>query len=118
MNGFRNIPGARVFVRVGGSRNIPGALVFVHVDGSWNIPGARVAQVVIDISSWKKYQLSRTAKIFAEKPCFPPDYLSISRPSESLNFFFFFSVSSPPQSSKCRSELPVPGFLIWGKQVE
>lgn len=54
VNGFRNIPGARVFVRVGGSRNIPGALVFVHVDGSWNIPGARVAQVVIDISSWKK----------------------------------------------------------------
>ena len=91
MNGFRNIPGARVFVRVGGSRNIPGALVFVHVDGSWNIPGARVAQVVIDISSWKKYQLSRTAKLFAEKPCFPPDYLSISRPSESLNFIFFLS---------------------------
>ena len=116
VNGFRNIPGALVFVRVGGSRNIPGALVFVHVDGSWNIPGARVAQVVIDISSLKKYQLSRTAKVFAEKPCFPPDYLSISRPSESLNFFF--SVSSPPQSSKCRSELPVPGFLIWGKQVE
>ena len=117
VNGFRNIPGARVFVRVGGSRNIPGALVFVHVDGSWNIPGARVAQVVIDISSWKKYQLSLTAKVFAEKPCFPPDYLSISRPSESLNLIFF-SVSSPPQSSKCRSELPVPGFLIWGKQVE
>ena len=93
MKGFRNIPGARVFVRVGGSRNIPGALVFVHVDGSWNIPGARVAQVVIDISSWKKYQLSRTAKVFAEKPCFPPDYLSISRPSESLNFIFF---RSPP----------------------
>lgn len=91
VNGFRNIPGARVFVRVGGSRNIPGALVFVHVDGSWNIPGARVAQVVIDISSWKKYQLSRTAKVFAEKPCFPPDYLSISRPSESLNFIFFLS---------------------------
>ena len=91
VNGFRNIPGARVFVRVGGSRNIPGALVFVHVDGSWNIPSARVAQVVIDISSWKKYQLSRTAKVFAEKPCFPPDYLSISRPSESLNFFFFLS---------------------------
>ena len=91
VNGFRNIPGARVFVRVGGSRNIPGALVFVHVDGSWNIPGARVAQVVIDISSWKKYQLSRTAKLFAEKPCFPPDYLSISRPSESLNFIFFLS---------------------------
>ena len=117
VNGFRNIPGARVFVRVGGSWNIPGALVFVHVDGSWNIPGARVAQVVIDISSWKKYRLSRTAKVFAEKPCFPLDYLSISRPSESLNFIFF-SVSSPPQSSKCRSELPVPGFLIWGKQVE
>ena len=91
VNGFRNIPGARVFVRVGGSRNIPGALVFVHVDGSWNIPGARVAQVVIDISSWKKYQLSRTAKLFAEKPFFPPDYLSISRPSESLNFIFFLS---------------------------
>ena len=117
VNGFRNIPGARVFVHVDGSRNIPGALVFVHVDGSRNIPGARVAQVVIDISSWKKYQLSRTAKVFAEKPCFPPDYLSISRPSESLNLIFF-SVSSPPQSSKCRSELPVPGFLIWGKQVE
>ena len=91
VNGFRNIPGARVFVHVDGSRNIPGALVFVHVDGSWNIPGARVAQVVIDISSWKKYQLSRTAKVFAEKPCFPPDYLSISRPSESLNFIFFLS---------------------------
>ena len=91
VNGFRNIPGARVFVRVGGSRNIPGALVFVHVDGSWNIPGARVAQVVIDISSWTKYQLSRTAKVFAEKPCFPPDYLSISHPSESLNFIFFLS---------------------------
>ena len=91
VNGFRNIPGARVFVHVDGSRNIPGALVFVHVDGSRNIPGARVAQVVIDISSWKKYQLSRTAKVFAEKPCFPPDYLSISRPSESLNFIFFLS---------------------------
>ena len=91
VNGFRNIPGARVFVHVDGSRNIPGALVFVHVDGSRNIPGARVAQVVIDISSWKKYQLSRTAKVFAEKPCFPPDYLSISRPSESLNFTFFLS---------------------------
>lgn len=91
VNGFRNIPGARVFVHVDGSRNIPGALGFVHVDGSWNIPGARVAQVVIDISSWKKYQLSRTAKVFAEKPCFPPDYLSISRPSESLNFIFFLS---------------------------
>ena len=117
MNGFRNIPGARVFVHVGGSRNIPVVFVFVHMDGSWNIPGARVAQVVIEISSWKKYQLFRTAKVFAEKPCFPPDYLSISRPSESLNFIFF-SVSSPPQSSKCRSELPVPGFLIWSKQVE
>ena len=91
VNGFRNIPGARVFVHVDGSRNIPGALVFVHVDGSRNIPGARVAQVVIDISSWKKYQLSRTAKVFAENPCFPPDYLSISRPSESLNFIFFLS---------------------------